>query len=147
MGGKDVPARGRRPIIDAIQQACGPPADQGQSIGFCQGFVDAVRDHVAAAPLKHLDETGFRIGGKTQWLHIASTVLLTFYRISPKRGTNSAPPAKTKISCRQACSSRHRDLGGEHVGQKTEEDQRHSGGWHGTSTQDGQLRPPARPMS
>jgi transposase len=47
----------------------------------------AVRDHVAAAPVKHLDETGFRIGGKTQWLHIASTLLLTFYRTSPKRGS------------------------------------------------------------
>jgi transposase len=52
-----------------------------------QGFAAAVRDHVAAAPVKHLDETGFRIGGKTQWLHIASTILLTFYRISPKRGS------------------------------------------------------------
>ncbi len=52
-----------------------------------QGFVLAVRDHVAAAPVKHLDETGFRIGGKTQWLPIASTTLLTFYRISPKRGS------------------------------------------------------------
>lgn len=51
------------------------------------GFAAVVRDHVAAAPVKHLDETGFRIGGKTQWLHIASTLLLTFYRISPKRGS------------------------------------------------------------
>jgi transposase len=50
-------------------------------------FADAVRDHVAAAPVKHMDETGFRISGKTQWLHIASTIWLTFYRVSPKRGS------------------------------------------------------------
>lgn len=52
-----------------------------------QGFAEAVRDHVAAAPVKHMDETGFRIGGKTRWLHIASTKLVTFYRVSPKRGS------------------------------------------------------------
>src|SRR5690242_11401159 len=46
-------------------------------------FADAVRDLVAAAVGKHLDETGFRIGGKTQWRHIASTLWLTFYRLSP----------------------------------------------------------------
>ena len=52
-----------------------------------QDFAAAVRDCVASAPVKHLDETGFRIGGKTQWLHIASTIWLTFYRISQKRGS------------------------------------------------------------
>jgi transposase len=51
------------------------------------GFAEAVRDHVAAVPVKHMDETGLRIGGRTQWLHIASTLLLTFYRISPRRGS------------------------------------------------------------
>jgi len=51
------------------------------------GFAEAVRDRVAAAPVKHMDETGFRIGGKTQWLHVASTLWLTFYRVSPKRGS------------------------------------------------------------
>jgi transposase len=51
------------------------------------GFVDAVRELVAAAAVKHMDETGFRIGGKTQWLHIASTIRLTFYRVSSKRGS------------------------------------------------------------
>ena len=53
----------------------------------CQAFVDTLRERVTKAPVKHLDETGFRIGGKTQWLHIASTFLLTFYRTSPKRGS------------------------------------------------------------
>src|SRR3974390_2394106 len=52
-----------------------------------EGFVNVVRDQVATAPVKHMDETGFRIGGKTQWLHIASTMLLTFYRVSAKRGS------------------------------------------------------------
>jgi transposase len=51
------------------------------------GFVAAVRDHVADAAVKHLDETGFRIGGKTQWLHVAATTLLTFYRVAAKRGS------------------------------------------------------------
>jgi transposase len=52
-----------------------------------QGFAEALCDQVAAAPVKHMDETGFRIGGKTQWLHIASTVWLTFYRTAAKRGS------------------------------------------------------------
>ena len=52
-----------------------------------RGFVDVVRDRVADAAVKHLDETGFRIGGKTQWLHVAATTLLTFYRVAAKRGS------------------------------------------------------------
>jgi len=41
---------------------------------------------IAQAPVRHLDEPGFRIGGKTQWLHSASTAALTHYRVSEKRG-------------------------------------------------------------
>jgi transposase len=41
---------------------------------------------VAQAPVRNLDETGFRISGKTQWLHTASTPALTHYRVSEKRG-------------------------------------------------------------
>ena len=52
-----------------------------------RGFAETVRNLVAGAPVKHLDETGFRIGGKTQWLHIASTAALTFYRVCAKRGS------------------------------------------------------------
>src|SRR5208282_3432506 len=51
-----------------------------------ESFATAIYARIAAAAVKHLDETGLRIGGKTQWLHIAATVLLTFYRNASKRG-------------------------------------------------------------
>jgi transposase len=41
---------------------------------------------LAVHALKHLDETGFRIGGKTQWLHVMSNAFAIFYRIAAKRG-------------------------------------------------------------
>ena len=52
-----------------------------------QDFATTLRDQVAGAPVKHMDETGFRIGGKTQWLHVACTTGFTFYRVSAKRGS------------------------------------------------------------
>jgi transposase len=51
-----------------------------------RGFIAHIAAQVAGAPVKHLDETGFRIGGKTQWLHTASTHALTHYRVTEKRG-------------------------------------------------------------
>ena len=45
---------------------------------------------MAGARLKHMDETGFRISGETQCLHIASPATLTFYRVCAKRGSLSA---------------------------------------------------------
>jgi transposase len=52
-----------------------------------QDFTITVRDLVAGAAVKHMDETGFRIGGKTRWLHVACTAFLTFYRVCAKRGS------------------------------------------------------------
>ena len=38
------------------------------------GFADAVCDRVATVPIQRVDQAGFRITGKTQWLLIASTI-------------------------------------------------------------------------
>jgi transposase len=46
----------------------------------------AIAGKVKQAPVKHMDETGYRVSGMTQWLHVAATVLFTFYRTSAKRG-------------------------------------------------------------
>jgi transposase len=48
--------------------------------------VDHIQKLLILAPVRHLDETGFRIGGKGQWLHTASTATLTHYRVTEKRG-------------------------------------------------------------
>jgi transposase len=49
-------------------------------------LADHLGEQVKQAAVKHLDETGLRIAGVLQWLHVASTWLLTFYRTSSKRG-------------------------------------------------------------
>ena len=50
----------------------------------------AVVAHIRAlaeqAPVRHLDETGFRVAGKGQWLHTVSTESLTNYRVTEQRG-------------------------------------------------------------
>jgi len=51
------------------------------------GVVTVICQAVKTAAVKHLDETGFRIGGKTRWLHVAVTEWLSCYRVSPKRGS------------------------------------------------------------
>ena len=45
-----------------------------------------VREKLAVAELAHADETGCRVKGKLQWLHVLSTAKLTSYHIDRKRG-------------------------------------------------------------
>jgi transposase len=52
-----------------------------------ESFVEVVRTAVCNAKIKHQDETGFRLAGKMHWLHIASTILLSFYWVCAKRGS------------------------------------------------------------
>ena len=43
-----------------------------QAFNELEIFEQTVLKLVSQAPVKHLDETGFRINGKTQWLHVSS---------------------------------------------------------------------------
>ena len=51
------------------------------------GVSKAIRDAIADQPVVGFDETGMSIGGQLrQWLHVASTELLTYYAAHLKRG-------------------------------------------------------------
>jgi transposase len=50
------------------------------------GFEEAVKDTIRAAPVAHFDETGARINGGLDWIHIAGTATATWYQRHDKRG-------------------------------------------------------------
>ncbi|BAQ66489.1 IS66 family transposase [Geminocystis sp. NIES-3709] len=47
--------------------------------------VTQIKEKIGSATVKHLDETGMRIKGKNNWLHVVSTEEETWYRVSQKR--------------------------------------------------------------
>ena len=51
-----------------------------------KGVYRAIGTRVGEARVRCLDETGFRIAGKTQWLHTTSSQTHTFYRVGERRG-------------------------------------------------------------
>ena len=51
-----------------------------------QAFDEAICEAVKAAPVKHADETGFRINGAGHWLQVMATSALTYYTATLTRG-------------------------------------------------------------
>jgi len=50
------------------------------------GFLDLVRERIAAAPVAHFDETGFRVAEQLHWVHSASTGKYSLITVHAKRG-------------------------------------------------------------
>jgi len=47
---------------------------------------EKIKQQVITSPVAHFDESGMRINGKGEWLHVASTETLTCYAAHSKRG-------------------------------------------------------------
>ena len=45
-----------------------------------------VGELIKTAPVKHFDETGMRVKGKLEWIHITCTTLLCQFRLGKCRG-------------------------------------------------------------
>lgn len=63
-------------ILGAIEQVC----EQ------VQPTLDTIYTQLVETDVLHHDETGIRVEGKLQWLHVSSTEQLTSYAVHPKRG-------------------------------------------------------------
>lgn len=50
---------------------------------------EQIKEQLKAAGVCHFDETGVRVGGKLQWLHVASNEAYTHLFVHPKRGQDA----------------------------------------------------------
>ncbi len=86
-----LPERRLSEVLSVLFGAPVSPATLGSMSRRAADRLRAAGEHVeglaaVGARVKHLDETGLRVGGRTHWLHAMSTPLLASYRVTEKRG-------------------------------------------------------------
>lgn len=58
------------------------------------GVEEKIRERLTGALILHVDETGMRVNGNREWLHVASTDTLTWYGHHRKRGSQAMDDMK-----------------------------------------------------
>jgi transposase len=61
-------------------------AANAEVVSGVEPSLEATRQQLIAADVAHFDESGLRVEGRLNWLHVASTDRLTYYSVHPKRG-------------------------------------------------------------
>jgi len=91
----------KKRTAEALAELFNTPVSEGavaaataRAANDLSAFGIEVGDRIAAAPVAHFDETGFRVEGKLHWLHSASTSLFTWITCHPKRGKKGMDAAK-----------------------------------------------------
>ena len=71
---------GHTPAEALVLEANAAVVDQAES------GLATIKQQLIAADVAHFDESGLRVEGKLNWMHVASTDHLTYYGVHPKRG-------------------------------------------------------------
>jgi transposase len=104
----------RSRTCQAMSELFGVPVSAGAVAGMTARiagalgpFPEKARQEIAAAPVAHFDETGFRVAGKLAWVHSASAGNYSLITVHPRRGTEAMDaagvlPAFAGIACHDA---------------------------------------------
>jgi transposase len=86
----------KKRTAQALAELFGTPLSEGTVSGIAaraadrlDGFLDDVREKLAAAAVAGFDETGFRVEGKLHWVHCARTDKYTLISCHPRRGVEA----------------------------------------------------------
>jgi transposase len=83
----------RERTVEVLEELCGVSLSNGtienmlaRAFAATEGTETAIKEHLIIGDALSADETGARMNGKTQWIHVAATDTLTHYHASIHRG-------------------------------------------------------------